>query len=162
VHEDTDAATRNAEGRLLLDAGEYEGAIAALDEAIALCPDLAEAYWNRAEAHRRQGREATAAADSRRAADIEFSRMTRSEQERVVAEAAQQRAIEEEEQGRRDMPADILWGIGAMVGGCAAVAIAYAFATWASTPFIYVGPGFVLFLYGLRRLLRGLGQIKEL
>ena len=65
-----DALTKNAEGVRLHQAGDHDGAIKALTEALALDPDHANIYRNRAEAYRAANKTAEAEADSAKADEI--------------------------------------------------------------------------------------------
>ena len=66
-----EAIAMNIEGRRLLEADDPAAAVGAFDDAIAAEPHFVDAYRNRAEAYRRLGNEAEAAADSEEAVSIE-------------------------------------------------------------------------------------------
>ena len=70
-----EAVEKNGEGLDLFGAAHYERAIAAFSEAISLEPEWEVIYRNRAEAHRRQGREASATEDIRKADFLRRKRM---------------------------------------------------------------------------------------
>ena len=67
MSEDQDAIAKNDEGVRLLNAGDFEGAVAAFSAAITLDPDFEAAYRNRANALHRLGRYQEAQADSDKA-----------------------------------------------------------------------------------------------
>ena len=61
------ASDKSTEGVQLREAGDYEAAVVICSEAIALAPNSAAYYRNRAQAHSRLGREDLALADAERA-----------------------------------------------------------------------------------------------
>jgi tetratricopeptide (TPR) repeat protein len=69
------AIAKNDEGIRLLDSGDYEGAVAAFDEALTLDPSFAAAYRNRSAALRKLGRVQEADADHRMSETIASKRM---------------------------------------------------------------------------------------
>ena len=150
-----DAVAKNSEGLGLLTAGDYEGAIAAFGEAIALEPDWETVYRNRAEAHRRLGWKGPAAADAQRADSIRERRRLKQSARTARASAptaAPTRAA------RSDLSAevqkDLGWGTVCVILG---VGLARSCANDGSAPISVIVIAFLIpGAYGLYRLLRGL------
>ena len=65
-----DALAKNAEGVRLNQDGDHDGAIKAFTEALALDPDHANIYRNRADAYRAANKTAEADADSSKADEL--------------------------------------------------------------------------------------------
>ncbi|MDE7408179.1 MAG: tetratricopeptide repeat protein, partial [Muribaculaceae bacterium] len=57
-------------GNMLLDARDYNGALAAYDLAIAFKPDMGEAYYNRGYVHYRLGNKEAGSADLSKAGEL--------------------------------------------------------------------------------------------
>ena len=72
------ASDKSTEGVQLREAGDYEAAVVICSEAIALAPNSAAYYRNRAQAHSRLGREDLALADAERAGAGRCCKPTRS------------------------------------------------------------------------------------
>jgi tetratricopeptide (TPR) repeat protein len=70
----SDAIAKNDEGMRLLNAEDFEGAVAAFSAALTLYPDFEAAYRNRADALRRLRRVQEAEADSDKAESIRIAR----------------------------------------------------------------------------------------